>query len=383
MTSVPLPAGTGTRRAALLALGGAAGTAALVRARPAQAANGVLETRPTSTAANAVQGTSGSVIPLSLRAAPGQTADLTQWLDRAGRVATAVHANGTLNIHGAAQVIGASEGTRSVVAPQVVFKRAVGGGDVPQWSVGAVWDEERKQQHNDFAISRISADGTSVDAVHIHEVALFRSTMSFNWSPPPLASTAFGPPAGATDVPTLLIRRPVGKTGEIVRIIASSGRTIAAIDADSALRVRALTVRSLTAPRGRVLTFRGLRISSPDVTRPNGLVLGASARASRDDVQLRNVESAASSANFLEVVDGIGARRSLSIRSDSGYVGLGGISDMLAPLDVDGSSLRLRTAKVPARPSAPGEPGTITWGPGHIYVCVARNTWRRVALVKA
>ena len=142
-------------------------------------------------------------------------------------------------------------------------------------------------------------------------------------------------------------------------------------------------MRSLTAPRGRVLTFRGLRISSPDVTRPNGLVLGASARASRDDVQLRNVESAASSANFLEVVDGIGARRSLSIRSDSGYVGLGGISDMLAPLDVDGSSLRLRTAKVPARPSAPGEPGTITWGPGHIYVCVARNTWRRVALVKA
>lgn len=349
----------------------------------APSVGGVVETRPTATAANTVQGASGSFVPLSVRGAGGQTADLTQWLDRAGRIATAILANGTLNIHGAAQVIGASAGTRSVVQPQVVFKRAIGGRDVPQWSVGCVWDETKKLQHNDFSIGRITADGSVLDAVHIHEVATWRSTMSFNWSPPPLASTAFGPPAGATDEPTVLIRRPAGKTGEVIRVIASSGRTIAAVDADSTLRVRALTVRSLRAPGSGAISFLGLRISSPDAARPAGLVLGSGPRAGRSDVQLRNLESAAAGANFLQVADGTGTRTMLSIRSDSGFVGIGGKDDMLAPLDVDGSSLRIRTAKVPARPTSPGEPGTITWGRGHIYVCVARNTWRRVALVRA
>ena len=49
-------------------------------------------------------------------------------------------------------------------------------------------------------------------------------------------------------------------------------------------------------------------------------------------------------------------------------------------LDVDGSSIRVRTSNTPASASATGNAGTICWDSNYIYVCVATNTWKRAAI---
>ena len=49
-------------------------------------------------------------------------------------------------------------------------------------------------------------------------------------------------------------------------------------------------------------------------------------------------------------------------------------------LDVNGNSIRLRTARTPASASATGTTGEICWDSSYIYVCIATNTWKRVAI---
>lgn len=45
-----------------------------------------------------------------------------------------------------------------------------------------------------------------------------------------------------------------------------------------------------------------------------------------------------------------------------------------------GDTLRLHAARTPASASAPGLAGEICWDSGHVYVCVAANSWKRAAL---
>jgi hypothetical protein len=51
-----------------------------------------------------------------------------------------------------------------------------------------------------------------------------------------------------------------------------------------------------------------------------------------------------------------------------------------AKLDVNGDTIRLRTAKTPASATAAGNPGDHCWDANFFYVCVATNTWKRAAL---
>lgn len=62
-------------------------------------------------------------------------------------------------------------------------------------------------------------------------------------------------------------------------------------------------------------------------------------------------------------------------------VGIGSTttSGLTAMLDVQSDVIRLRTAKTPASAGATGNAGDICWDADYIYVCVATNTWRRVA----
>lgn len=62
--------------------------------------------------------------------------------------------------------------------------------------------------------------------------------------------------------------------------------------------------------------------------------------------------------------------------SDSG--GAPQISDG-AGIDLEGKILRLRTSKTPSSASATGNAGEWCWDSGFLYVCVASNTWQRVA----
>ena len=50
-----------------------------------------------------------------------------------------------------------------------------------------------------------------------------------------------------------------------------------------------------------------------------------------------------------------------------------------AKLDVNGDSVRVRTAQTPAS-GGTGVQGEIAWGADYIYVCTATNTWKRAAL---
>jgi hypothetical protein len=51
-----------------------------------------------------------------------------------------------------------------------------------------------------------------------------------------------------------------------------------------------------------------------------------------------------------------------------------------AVLDINSDTLRLRTARTPASATAAGNAGDICWDSSYIYVCVATNTWKRVAI---
>ena len=63
----------------------------------------------------------------------------------------------------------------------------------------------------------------------------------------------------------------------------------------------------------------------------------------------------------------------------SGNVGIGTTSPS-ALLDVNSDILRLRIAKTPATAGAAGNAGDICWDANFIYVCVATNTWKKVAI---
>ncbi|WP_437230375.1 hypothetical protein SH661x_001935 [Planctomicrobium sp. SH661] len=54
-------------------------------------------------------------------------------------------------------------------------------------------------------------------------------------------------------------------------------------------------------------------------------------------------------------------------------------SSATAPLDINGDTIRLRTAKTPESASATGNAGEICWDSSYLYICTATNTWRRIA----
>jgi hypothetical protein len=63
----------------------------------------------------------------------------------------------------------------------------------------------------------------------------------------------------------------------------------------------------------------------------------------------------------------------------TGNIGIGTTSPTQL-LDINGSKFRLRTANTPASATATGEVGEFCWDSDYLYVCVATNTWKRVAL---
>ena len=69
----------------------------------------------------------------------------------------------------------------------------------------------------------------------------------------------------------------------------------------------------------------------------------------------------------------------ISIESSNGFIGF----HTNAPtqvVDINDDSIRVRTAKTPASAGADGDQGQIAWDADYIYICVATNTWKRVAI---
>ena len=63
----------------------------------------------------------------------------------------------------------------------------------------------------------------------------------------------------------------------------------------------------------------------------------------------------------------------------NGNVGIG-ITTPTAKLDINSDILRLRTAKTPATAGASGNQGDLCWDADFLYICVATNTWKKVAI---
>jgi hypothetical protein len=67
----------------------------------------------------------------------------------------------------------------------------------------------------------------------------------------------------------------------------------------------------------------------------------------------------------------------------NGNVGIGTASPAISSgvgLHLSGSTLRLGTARTPASSTATGNQGEVCWDSSYLYVCIATNTWRRIAL---
>ncbi|WP_339820479.1 hypothetical protein MKZ15_05570 [Paenibacillus sp. FSL R7-0216] len=69
----------------------------------------------------------------------------------------------------------------------------------------------------------------------------------------------------------------------------------------------------------------------------------------------------------------------LTIKRDHGQVGIG-TEDPQSALDINGDGIRIRESRTPASSKAPGNPGDIAWDENYVYVCVAKDTWKRTEL---
>lgn len=57
------------------------------------------------------------------------------------------------------------------------------------------------------------------------------------------------------------------------------------------------------------------------------------------------------------------------------------IQELTSPgIDVNSSSIKIRNSFTPASATDMGQAGTIAWDSSYIYVCVAQDTWKRVAI---
>lgn len=66
----------------------------------------------------------------------------------------------------------------------------------------------------------------------------------------------------------------------------------------------------------------------------------------------------------------------------NGNIGVGTTSPTISDgigVHLNGKILRINTSKTPSSASATGNIGEICWDVGYLYVCVATNTWRRIA----
>jgi len=72
-----------------------------------------------------------------------------------------------------------------------------------------------------------------------------------------------------------------------------------------------------------------------------------------------------------------GATSRIGIFEDSPMTTL----DINGTLRVQGDGIQIATSKTPASSTDTGQAGQIAWDSNYLYICVATNTWKRVALV--
>ncbi len=116
------------------------------------------------------------------------------------------------------------------------------------------------------------------------------------------------------------------------------------------------------------------RIAGTETGRGKGAIAYYSTAPSWNKGDLHILQNTASDTSVAAITDSV-----MVIKND-GKVGIGAAIVPTAKLDIDSDIVRLRTAKTPATAGATGNAGDICWDANYMYVCVATNTWKRVAI---
>ena len=66
--------------------------------------------------------------------------------------------------------------------------------------------------------------------------------------------------------------------------------------------------------------------------------------------------------------------------ADDGKVGIGNVTAPTQPLDINGNTMRLRTARTISSATDTGAAGEICWNASYLFICTATNVWKRLAL---
>ena len=105
---------------------------------------------------------------------------------------------------------------------------------------------------------------------------------------------------------------------------------------------------------------------------------GASVTVGGASISAQNVDATYAHTDLVFRTFGGSLSERMRITS-GGNVGIGTTTPS-ALLDVNSNTMRLRTSRTPASASAAGNAGDICWDASYLYICIATNTWRRIAL---
>lgn len=192
---------------------------------------------------------------------------------------------------------------------------------------------------------------------------------------------------GPSGVLTMTPTKQTGASASFTQINLANDTVISNASGSSGTVTNYITLRASpifnTTASGQTYTFLDY---NPNVVNYGGTMYAALFRKGNVGVGT-NTPSAAlqatgygttSATTSFAVHDATGTSNSLVVKGD-GYVGIGTASPSTS-LDINGSTLRVRVSKTPASATDTGNQGDWCWDSSYLYICVATNTWKRVAI---
>ncbi len=93
------------------------------------------------------------------------------------------------------------------------------------------------------------------------------------------------------------------------------------------------------------------------------------------------IHDGANNVDFVVKGNGSGAGNpGMKFDASTNRLGINGVGSPQVALDIDSDAIRLRSSSTPSSAGDFGHQGEIRWDANYIYICVATDTWKRVAL---
>jgi hypothetical protein len=93
------------------------------------------------------------------------------------------------------------------------------------------------------------------------------------------------------------------------------------------------------------------------------------------------INDGANNVDFVVKGNGSGAGNpGMKFDASTNRLGINGVGSPQVALDIDSDAIRLRSSSTPSSAGDFGHQGEIRWDANYIYICVATDTWKRVAL---